>query len=256
MTRVLTDKDSFCLLYSKLAEVLYATTNATFHADAVLSLRDSSGREHTIYLDNLWLMCRADPEQAEQTIRRHVSTIPLQEDTEASDPRQIVAMIKDQTYLSLLGEKTTVLYEHLAADLYVVYAIDTEKMMRTLSRDELGALHLTEDQIAGLAVENLRRILPAIECHGDGPWYLLSAGADYVASLLLFDDVWDFAASQIDGNVVAVAPTRDSLMFTGSDSAEGLAEIRRIALDVVKSGHHVISPTLLRRIDGGWKAFD
>jgi uncharacterized protein YtpQ (UPF0354 family) len=85
---------------------------------------------------------------------------------------------------------------------------------------------------------------------------MLTAGGDYVASILLLDSVWESLAELVDGDIVAVTPSRDVLLFTGSGSQEGLQAIRERADGIVSSGDHVISRTLLRRVKGQWVNFD
>jgi hypothetical protein len=72
----------------------------------------------------------------------------------------------------------------------------------------------------------------------------------------LLDEVWLPLEEESDGDIVAVAPARDVLLFTNSKSSEGLVRIRDKARDIVQGGHHVISQTLLRRIQGQWKVFE
>ena len=107
-----------------------------------------------------------------------------------------------------------------------------------------------------IALNNLRRILPDVDYREEGSFYEVEAGDVYVASVLLMDEVWDQVAGKVDGDLVAVAPARDVLLFTGSESPEGLQAIRSRARDIVTSGHHVISDTLLRRVEGRWVNFD
>ena len=56
---------------------------------------------------------------------------------------------------------------------------------------------------------------------------MLSAGGDYVASLLLLEEVWQECKSSVDGDVIAAVPTRDVLLFTGSSSHEGIVALRK-----------------------------
>jgi uncharacterized protein YtpQ (UPF0354 family) len=85
---------------------------------------------------------------------------------------------------------------------------------------------------------------------------MLTAGGDYVASILLLDGVWDQLAATVGGDIVVTVPARDVLFFTGSASQEGLATIRKKADEIVSSGDHVVSRTLLRRVEGQWVNFD
>jgi uncharacterized protein YtpQ (UPF0354 family) len=251
-----TTRESFFLLYSRLLELRCSASELRYQEPDTLSLKTADGAEHKLFLENLWIQSREDFGEGRDVIERYVSVVSgFGKETEASRAA-IIPMVKDQTYINFLGEGNSVPIEHLAADLWIVYAVDRDTNITSLTEKEMVALKLTRTDLRDLATENLRNILPPVECHGKGPWFLLTAGGDYVASLLLLDSVWQFAAEKVKGDVVAVAPTRDVVLFTNADSVEGLAEIRRRAKELVSTSDHIVSPTLLRRIGNGWVAFD
>ena len=168
-------------------------------------------------------------------------------------------MIKDVLYLKEIlnnstGDKVTVT-EHLAGDLWIVYAFDTPEAMLTMQNKHLRELDLKTQHLRPLAIENLRRILPPVLQHGDGPVYMLTAGADYVASLMLFDDIWDEIQEAIEGDIVAAVPSRDTLLFTDSTSKEGIEELRASITRITNSGGYLVSSTMFRRTSDGWKPF-
>lgn len=106
-----------------------------------------------------------------------------------------------------------------------------------------------------LAIENLRRILPPIEKHGGDPYYMLTAGGDYVASLILFDDLWTEFADTVEGAIVAAVPSRDVLLFTSDKSPVGITAIRKVIDKITATGGYLISTTMLRRDGSVWKVF-
>jgi uncharacterized protein YtpQ (UPF0354 family) len=256
MLRPETTRQSFFLLYSRLLELRCGARELRYEEPDTLSLKTAEGGEHKLHLENLWIQSRQDLAEGREVIERYVSVVSgFGKEIEAARDA-VVPLVKDQTYIDFLGEENSVPIEHLAADLWIVYAVDRDINITSLTEKEMVALELTHKDLRDLATENLRNILPPVECHGEGPWFLLTAGGDYVASLLLLDSVWQFAAEEAKGDVVAVAPTRDAVLFTNADSVEGLAEIRRRAKELVSTSDHVVSPTLLRRIGNGWVAFD
>jgi uncharacterized protein YtpQ (UPF0354 family) len=167
----------------------------------------------------------------------------------------IVAIIKDSQYMEMITPSSKTMTEHLCGDLWIVYAIDRPETTSTLSYLDMTTAGVSEGELRSLATENLRRILPEVERHGDGPWYLLKAGADYVASLLLFGEMWDQLAGTIDGRIVATVPTRDVLLYTGSESEDGLSAIRERSARISSSAPHAISDSLIVREDGRWTVF-
>jgi uncharacterized protein YtpQ (UPF0354 family) len=106
------------------------------------------------------------------------------------------------------------------------------------------------------AVANLRGVLPQIERHGDGStYYMLTAGGDYEASLLLLDDLWQQQEPIVKGDLVAAVPARDVLLFTGSGFNVGLRELQAAVERVSMNGSYLISKTLLVRRDNAWEEY-
>jgi uncharacterized protein YtpQ (UPF0354 family) len=175
---------------------------------------------------------------------------PLQE------KQNIVPIIKDSQHLEVTNGKANFATEHLCGDLWIVYAEDQPERIMTLKRDSISSIGVTEAELRALAIENLTRILPSPGCHGGGPWYLLTAGSDYVASLFLMDSIWDQLAAMVTGDIVATVPTRDVPMFTGSRSEEGLSEIRKRSTEICDTGAHAITDTLIVRRDRTWSVFN
>jgi uncharacterized protein YtpQ (UPF0354 family) len=117
--------------------------------------------------------------------------IALNEPSEPVMPERIVAMIKDAQYIQMFKPEHEPCVEHLCGDLWVVYAEDLPERMRSLKRSDVAAAGVDANKIRDLAKDNLLKVMPPAERHGDGPWYLLTAGGDYTASLLLFDGLWE-----------------------------------------------------------------
>lgn len=217
------------------------------------------GGEHTAYIENLWRTCREETEEARLTIfQRHLRALieAFTASKSVVTRQNIIPIIRDYEYCAVGGDPSKLLREHLAGDLWIVYAVDLPDSTRSLSKEERDGLGIAQSELPELSIANLWRILPEIERHGEGPWYLLTAGADYVASILLLDEVWKQFEEEINGDIVAVVPSRDVLLYTSSKSSEGLVQIRDRARDIVEGGHHVISQTLLRRVHGQWKVFE
>jgi hypothetical protein len=59
--------------------------------------------------------------------------------------------------------------------------------MRYLTDDDVSELGIERDDLRRLSVENLRRLLPDVQMAGDNGVFLMQAGGDYEASLLLID---------------------------------------------------------------------
>lgn len=250
-------KDEFFLQYSKLLQERLPGASIEFISDSALRIVNKEGKESTTYLDNLWLKYSQGNEDRAELIQKYAEmSTGLGAAGVVVTRQNIVAMIKDLEYIQMLGSGPKQMIEHLCGDLWIVYAVDQTETISTLTYDSMTAADVSENELRDLAVENLGRILPEVERHGDGPWYQLTAGSDYVASLLLFDGIWDQIAETLNGQIVATVPSRDVLMYTGSQSASGLSAIRERSNEIAHNGAHAISDSLIVREAGKWKIFN
>lgn len=248
-------REEFFLLYSKLLQERLPTFSIQFVGESALHIVNSEKKEQTTYLDNLWIRYKDGSEDRRDLIERFVrSAQDAGRPAAVVSNANIVAIIKDVQYVSQFGE--VLFKEHLCGDLWIVYALDEPERTVTLKEEEFAATGLDPAELRTTAVRNLWRIMPAVERHGGGPWYLLTAGQDYVASLLLFDDLWRQLADSVEGDIVAVAPSRDVVMYTGSQSLDGLAAIRTEAAKIMSSGPYLISESLLIRQQDKWSLFN
>ncbi|MBB5065550.1 DUF1444 family protein [Granulicella mallensis] len=251
-------RDGLFLLYSKLLEERLGVSDMKFVHTDVLSFQKPGGGEMQSYLQNLWIAYSRNPESRAEVIEQYLKALGSSMQPEQAITReQIIPLVKDSEYFAVFENKpNSLVSEHLVADLFVVYAVDWPDRTATLSQSEFKKLGLDMSGLRQLAVENLRGMLANIECHDGGLWSMVSAGGTYEASILLLDTFWDQVREEVEGDLVAVVPARDVLLFTGAGSADGLREIKGRATKIVSTSDHVISATLLRRTNGAWATFD
>jgi uncharacterized protein YtpQ (UPF0354 family) len=250
-------RDEFFLLYFKLLQEHMPSASLKMLGDSVIGIVDAAGKESTTYMDNVWLVYSRNEEDRREALERYLRLATSLVEVKAPPKREsIVAVIKDSEYMSMFRPENVAMHEHLCGDIWVVYAEDLPESIGSLSRERMEAAGVAEDELKELSRENLRRILPAAERHGDGPWFLLTAGGDYTASLLAFEGMWEDLAGSVEGDLVAVVPSRDVILYTGSNSSEGIAAIRERAHNIVTTGHHVVSETLIVRTDKRWEVFN
>lgn len=253
-------RDKLCLLVAASIHTARPDAALTSPGANAVQVAVDGGEPLTFYLDNLWSELRGQNPAArldafQRYLRTFLTTLqgPAKEEIRKD---RIVPTVKDSEYFAVLKDASSLLREHLVGDLWILYAIDLPDSIKSLSPTQRDQLGIKDTELRALAMANLRNILPEIHQHGDGPSYLLTAGGDYVASLLLLDDLWSQLEDAVDGDIVASVPSRDVLLFTGSRSKEGIEEIRAKARAIHEVGGHIISQTLLRRSLGGWKVFE
>ena len=135
-------------------------------------------------------------------------------------------------------------------------ALDLPDSTVSLTREKAAQIGMDSDELYQRGIENIGEMLTDMSFSSFGECLTLScANLYYGASALLLDYVCLRRPGFVDGDIVAAVPARDTVVFTGSNNAQGLVELRDAAKHVVTNGHHVISETMLRRVDGQWKLF-
>lgn len=250
------NRDEFALLYLKLLQEEAPNFKFEMTGDMEIRTISAAGKEATTFLHNVWVSYSQNRLDRRETLERFISVaLQLTGDAQPISKDDVVALVRDAEYLSTFTRFDPIT-QHLCGDLWIVYAQDLPDRITTMKTSSLAELGLDKGTLLDLALDNLRRILPVAECNGDGPWYLLTAGGDYTASLLLFDSIWERLTDSVDGEIVAVVPARDTLLYTGSMSAEGLKAIRERATQIMKNGNYLVSDTLIVRRDGRWHVFN
>jgi uncharacterized protein YtpQ (UPF0354 family) len=230
-----------------------------------ITIKLANGTELKQFLDNAWSDAKATSNRVE-VCEKYLASLKqnakaLSGASAVPDTNSIVAVVRDELFLRQMeqaGARSTnrVVTEPLVADLHVAYGRDSERGMAYLSEGERARLGLGLPELRKLALANLGRILEAPRRVGQGPVYMIVADGNYESSLLLADKLWESQASVVKGDLVAAVPARDVLMFTGSDSPDGLKELRQGVDKIHKEASHVISKTLLVRRNGRWEKFE
>ncbi len=170
---------------------------------------------------------------------------------------QLVPLVRPTSMReAFAGASDVPLTEPLAGGLMVVYGFDQPAMVRMAKASELEAFNLGPD-LRKTALENLAAALPRPQVHAGENVMMVTWGGTYEASLLLYAGFWDAAADEVAGDVVAVAPARDLLFFTGSENPAGLEKLRSV-LDQVEHDEqvsHRLSPIPMRWHEGRWVDF-
>jgi uncharacterized protein YtpQ (UPF0354 family) len=97
--------------------------------------------------------------------------------------------------------------------------------------------------------------LPKIEMRaGSDGVFLISAGGDFEASLLVVDSLWSSGQIKVEGDIVAAVPAKDALLVTGSDNKAGIARLHTLATDLA-AGPYPLTQALFIYRRGKWMKF-
>jgi uncharacterized protein YtpQ (UPF0354 family) len=249
----------FTRSYAERLQVALPAATVAVQGDLEVRWTPPSGSVHTSFLDNAWKEYAADPAALEQVMERMVGA--AREIAEATgrvvDRRRVVPVIKDRGWLEErrralraggAGDVSRVdeVSEDYNGALTIFYAEDRERGIAYLTADELARAGLKRAELRALAVRNLKGLLSAIELEGGNGLYMITAGGDYEASLILVDDLWtgESIAPKVKGEVVIAVPARDLVLVTGSQDPAGLQKLRDLARKVMKEGTYTLTDQL------------
>lgn len=170
-------------------------------------------------------------------------------------PRIYVALPSTGAPTTTLAGEHALVQRSVVADLMVFYAFDIGTHYELISQKDLTRLGLTEDALHDTAIENLRALNLQVRANAGDGMYLLTAGGNSEATLLLLPEVWESVAPMVDGDLVVSVPARDAICFTGDATHENLAGLRRATSYILEQARHPLSRVFLRRIDGEWTEY-
>ena len=229
--------------------------------DRQLKVTTKDGRELSPFLYNAYDAYKQTPEEKDAVIQRFVAaSLETAVTVKGSlDRTRIVPVIKDQKWLEDMrqslhsrgfAKEVESVYENFAPGLVIVYAEDAPRNMRYLIPKDLEDAKIERKDLRAIACQNLKRLLPKIERHGSNGVYMLTAGGNYEASLLLLESIWTGGKIDVKGDVVVAIPTRDLLLVTGSKDQDGLAKVKQMVEKAYGEGSYQLTPNLFVFRDG------
>lgn len=222
--------------------------------------------DFSLYLDNAYQAYRQQPDARRAVIARFVAAAleTIRWEDAPIDAARVVPVVKDRAWVDeanklaqVRGMKETSAYvvEDLNREFVVLYAEDSPRNIRYLTPKDLEKLAIRKDLRAS-ALANLQRLLPKIEVHGGNGYYMVSAGGDYEASLLLLDSFWRDDRFKVKGAIVVAVPARGTLLVTGADDRSGLAKTRDMVRRVFTRQPYPLTQTLFVLQGGKFVEFE
>ncbi len=251
-------RDALTLLFVRLLELQRPNWRFEISSELELKAVQPDGGTLSIFLENFWIECEQSPEDRLEIVERRIRILASDEvDKEEIRAEQIVPLIRDVTYRRFVTEdEHDLITAHLAGDIWIIYACDLADSVDVLTAHDAKRLALGGPELRRMSAENLSELMESIEAKPYENFYEISCTPlFYASSLLLLDYVWDQLEQLVKGEIVVGIPARDTVIFTGSRESEALPKLREEVNYVTANGHHVISGTLLRRVDRRWEVF-
>jgi uncharacterized protein YtpQ (UPF0354 family) len=224
-----------------------------------LNVKKTDGEQATAFLDNAYNEYSRTPSTKADVIAKYLAAfVETAQGPRPLTPEQIVPVVKDRGWLKHVGgskANSKQVIEDLNGDLVVVYAEDGPQNIRYFSADDLEKAGVQRPALRELAIANLRRILPPPEAVKGPQISMMTAGQDYVSSLLLLDEIWNADNLAVDGDIVIAIPTRDVLLFTGSKNKDGVKKLRELAKKAHADGPYSLTDRLFVYRGGKFERF-
>jgi uncharacterized protein YtpQ (UPF0354 family) len=248
---------AFTEAFAAAATAAMPTAKITVAGDLHVETRSARRETTTTDLNNAY---QGDTTHLDTLIRRYVSVlidaVRVGDAKRPPDRSRIVPVLKPARWVEAVQKQreaapaTQLLTEPFNNELTIVYAEDLPTSVRYLmNSDDVG----DRGKLRRLALENLHRLLAKIEMlAGAEGVFLVSAGGDYDASLLLADSIWSSGQIKVDGDIVAAVPSKGTLLVTGSLNAAGVARLHALAAKIA-TGPYALTPSLFIYRDGKWE---
>jgi uncharacterized protein YtpQ (UPF0354 family) len=254
---------AFTAVVARAVTAALPSAKVTVTGDLQLDTQIPGGDAFSSDLRNAYQRYVRDPQHLDEVVRQRVSglveSVRSAQTNPPLDRSRIVPVLKTNAWVEAIRQLrkaapgTQLLIEPFNSELTIVYAEDRTSSMRFLMmRDDVG----DRSKLHQLALANLHRLLPKIEARqGASGIFLISAGGDYEASLLLADAVWSSGQFKVDGDIVVAVPAKDALLVTGSHNRAGITKLRALAAEIA-AGPYGLTTVLFVYRGGKFVKFD
>lgn len=212
------------------------------------------GESSTAFLTNAYNDLQRDPSSRKTIIERHVaSAVELGKSGAGFERQNIIPVIKDRAWMSESikarqaargGAAFQYVHEDFNEDLVIVYAEDRPTNIHYFEASALKDAGVDRKHLRELAKTNLQRVLPDLEREEIGGVSKLTAGGDYDASLLLFDEIWSGDLLKVNGEIVVAVPARNVLLFVPANDQARLDELEALVRRVFAQHSYTLTDQL------------
>ena len=206
-------------------------------------------------IDNAYKEYSSQPDSLGPILRRYTTSCvdAVGMSTASYDSRNLIPMIKPRSYLDDLKhmaanmgakKEPEYVFEKYNDDLLIFYALNTENSIEYLTDEEFKKLNLPHDSLRSVAIRNLANMLPDVKQNGFDGLYMITAGGNFEAGLILMDWIWNKQRMPVKGDYVIGIPARDMLLITGSDDKTNLGKLKTLTKKTYEEGDHAVSDKL------------
>ena len=249
-------KKEFTDIYLEKASHLTIIDSVTILDDISLDLYLSNGIKLKLDLTNAYNDYKLDVSELNDIIERYISSLESIEVEKKDFKDKILPKVKGKSFFEQVKEhlESSFVYKKINDELFIFYMIDDSLSLSSLTRKQFSSLNITKDSFYHLSVNNLENLHLNVELYKIDNHYMLTAGGNFEASLLLLDHIWT-ESLPIEGKVIVSVLTRNMVLLTEETNNIGLNEIK----DVIKAEQGNLSYFITNKLfiynEGTWKIY-
>ena len=164
----------------------------------------------------------------------------------------------DTSQVIKLRENEKPVIDKYIADVHIAYLIDFDSYFTYVNQGQLIKWNITKDSLTKTALNNLDNLASGrAQFHGDSIYAMITLNGNVEASLMLSDRFWLNISDIIKSNDLIIGiPTRDVLLVTHLNCADGLEKLRQGVKQTYEQGDHKITKWIFKRENGKWIKFE
>lgn len=248
---VLTEKE-FAALYLNSLKQKYPTVSFKLNSDLTITSKKGD-LDYKHYIDNAYIAYKSEPDSVNAVLSMYVaSATDLYNDQKPVSVDNIVPVIKPKDFINEINsqEKDGKLFQMITEkyndQLIIAYAEDSKNSIKYLTEDDFKTLSISKDTLKSIALRNFDKIIPNIQRQGDNGLFMITAGGDYEASLILLSSIWTKENFPVDGDFIIAIPNRDILLITGSKNENGITIIKEFVANSYNTDNYQVSNHLFK----------
>jgi hypothetical protein len=217
-----------------------------------------------INLDNVWSLCRREPQECEAAANDFVSKTAafVNEMRSPVEKAALRVVVRGGQYVDSLRKmgvdhpEAAIIVRPVAGDLWLICVADGAHGVKPLNKTDVAKLGLNEDQAVALATQNTRAALTPLadkihDLPADGLGYI--AGDFYDSSRLLLHDDWADLSRKMNGHLIVAVQGNDTLVYGDGSTPIKLDALTSFVAYAAGHAQRPISTTVLHWTRAGWE---
>lgn len=223
------------------------------------------GDQSIVSLHRAYQEFEQDPSERDDILNRWKRMLLRRTSRAPLDPASVVPMVKDRAWLEeqiargaippAEGVDDSFWVEDYNEQLLVVYAEHREGFSYG-PRCDFTAAGIRPQDIRALAMRNLRERTPRREFTIVNGVWMISAGGNFEAALLLDEEIWNNHRFRDAEQVFAAVPERDTLLAGTDCSPTGIWNLGAVAAHIHRGEPYPVSAHLMIRRNGHFELLD